>query len=241
MSEVPVTNALPLAWVQQAIQNPTNFLQTLDGLLENFGAEAIGNASAQKFLKEFTDGLKDMIDNSDLPDGIKRMANAMVDQHLSDMCVACACSSEVADAVDNSELGDEVSESAQESVGEMESASASGASSSAREAADAALDDQMAGLGESSETKKKKGGGGRNFLEILADSMGQTQAKFLNEALEHSQTMESLAGNSERADDFTVAQSKYTAAMQMFNIYSNQVATTLKTLGEAMSAIARKQ
>lgn len=111
-------------------------------------------------------------------------------------------------------------------------------------AADAALSDQLSGLQEDEETKKKKGGagGGGNFLEALAGNMARTQAKFLNEAYQHSKTMESLAGNT-GADSsaFTNAQAKYTAMMQMFNIYSNQVATSLKTLGESMSTIARKQ
>ncbi|MBX2879518.1 MAG: hypothetical protein KTR32_06260, partial [Granulosicoccus sp.] len=167
------------------------------------------------------------------------------------------CSDDAADAVENSEVGNEAEQMSQEARAEAESEAANegtggageggetggagGASESGgadRAAADDALDGLMAEGAESEDQKKARG---RNFLEILADAMGQTQAKFLNEAMKHSKTMESLAGDSERADEFTIAQSKYTAAMQMFNIYSNQVSTTLKTMGEAFSAIARKQ
>ncbi|MBX2884913.1 MAG: hypothetical protein KTR32_33465, partial [Granulosicoccus sp.] len=214
MSEVAATGNIPQNWVNQATSNPIEFLQTLDQLLENFGAEDIGNAAAQKFLKSFSEGLKEMIMESDLPDAMKEAAIALIDQHMEDMGVRCSCSDDAADAVENSEVGNEAEQMSQEARAEAESEAANegtggagGASESGgadRAAADDKLDDLMAESAES-EDQKKKGGRGKNFLEILADSMGRTQAKFLNEAMKHSKTMESLAGDSERADEFTIA------------------------------------
>lgn len=280
MSDASSVAATSMSWVQQAQNNPIDFLKSLDDLLDDFGSQELGNAMTQQFMTKFIQAIREMVNDSDLPCAVKDSANALLDAHDAGVKDDCPCSVEASEAVANTHESHAINQSAEATAGalaetanETSSTPASGASpassmspeaqaeadaeaanespaspasgssegaDAAQEAADAALNELLTGLGESSDTKKKRGGGG-NFLEILAESMGQTQAKFLNEALTHSKTMESLAGNSDKANEFTIAQSKYTAAMQMFNIYSNQVATTLKTLGEAMSAIARKQ
>ena len=263
MSTVDASNAIPASWIQAASQDPLAFLKTLDNLLESFGAEDVGNASAQKFLAEFAEGLREMINNSDLPDGLKQSALAIVDQHVADLAADCPCSAEAAEALETSEMAEQIDEAVEETLCECQGgaesesagvteAAAGGAEASSDEAsaeatgagseaggsateADEALSNLMA---ETGDPDKKRS---RNFLEILAESMGRAQGKFLEQALIESKKMEGLAGNQERAQEFTIAQARYTALMQMFNIYSNQVATSLKTMGEALSGIARKQ
>ena len=268
MSTVDASNAIPASWIQAASQDPLAFLKTLDNLLESFGAEDVGNASAQKFLAEFAEGLREMINNSDLPDGLKQSALAIVDQHVADLAADCPCSAEAAEALETSEMAEQIDEAVEETLCECQG----GAESESAGAAEAAAGGAEAGGAEASsdEASAEAAGGGseagasaaeadealsnlmaetgdpdkkrsRNFLEILAESMGRAQGKFLEQALIESKKMEGLAGNQERAQEFTIAQARYTALMQMFNIYSNQVATSLKTMGEALSGIARKQ
>ncbi|MFK7854307.1 MAG: hypothetical protein AB8B79_09355 [Granulosicoccus sp.] len=40
---------------------------------------------------------------------------------------------------------------------------------------------------------------------------------------------------------FLEAQAQFTANMQSFNLFANQSATALKTIGEGLASIARKQ
>ena len=92
----------------------------------------------------------------------------------------------------------------------------------------------------------EKGSGGSksgNWLVALAQSMAKIQAKFLDEAMKQSDIMEGEAGNAGEGKSaaFLDAQAKYTANMQLFNIFSQQVSTSIKTIGESLSAIARKQ
>ena len=276
MSTVDASNAIPANWIQTANQNPLAFLTTLDQLLESFGAEDIGNASAQKFLTEFAEGLKEMINNSDLPDGIKQASLAMIDQQLSDLKADCPCSAEAAEALETSEMAEEIDEAVEDSLcacqGGAESESAGAAEAAAggaeassdeasAEAAGETANESVAGAGggaeseagvsaaqanqdlnelmaETSDPDKKRR---KTFLEAIAESMGIVQGKFLEEAKIESDKMVGLAGDDTQAQAFTLAQARYTALMQMFNIYSNQVATSLKTMGEALSGIARKQ
>jgi len=325
MTQVSANLPLPAALLYQVRQDPVAFLNSIDKLLENFGAEAVGQASAQEFLGQFAEGLKDMVLDSNLPDSIKQMALAKIDQHVSDMGVAP--SEDISSAIDNSELSQEIktaveealtglfpsqddagamTEGAMEAVREAineggaafvaelspsdmeaiseainEGGAASGAepSSSAAQAANEAFNEggaasdaeaeaesealneggsaagettaadeanaDMASLladtAEGEEKKKTKGGGGGHFLEALAKAMGQVQGNMLRQAKAHSDTMVAQSGDAGDPQAFTLAQAQYTAKMQMFNIYSSQVATSLKTIGEAMAGIARKQ
>lgn len=224
MNQLPPTGAAPLYSIHQNLQTHTATLQPTDVLVETFGADLVGRASSQKFLGEFVQYLKDTINDSSLPDKIKDIAIGIIDEHFSDMGVV---PTEVAEALDNSELGVEVE-------ADVDAAKAS---------ADALLEALLAGTGKSAEEKKTEGGGGGggSFLEALAMAMGKVQANLLNRAKIESDKMVDLSGNEEKADEFTTAQAAYSGIMQLFNIYSNQVATSLKTIGEATSAIARKQ
>lgn len=89
---------------------------------------------------------------------------------------------------------------------------------------------------------------GRNWLEALALSLSNIQSTFLDRAMAASEVMAGEANNASgdnaaggRSKEFLDAQAEYTANMQLFNIFSQQVSTSIKTLGEALSAISRKQ
>ncbi|MES9834608.1 MAG: hypothetical protein ABW139_20440 [Candidatus Thiodiazotropha sp. DIVDIV] len=103
------------------------------------------------------------------------------------------------------------------------------------------------------EENEDKCGSEGNWLVALAGALAKVQQKFLNAAMENMATMEkngdSAVSGSDQTDaeketqrnDFLEAQSQYQANMQMFNMVANMTATSLKTLGEGLTSIARKQ
>jgi hypothetical protein len=116
---------------------------------------------------------------------------------------------------------------------------------------------------ESEEGKEGKSTRG-NWLVALAGALASVQNEFLNAAMEDMKIMEDNAAKStlskddlkemseaekikhqeekdEKRDEFIQAQSRYQANMQMFNMIANMTATSLKSLGEGLTAIARKQ
>lgn len=86
----------------------------------------------------------------------------------------------------------------------------------------------------SSESRAK----GKNFLEAIALALaavtGEKAEKMMNslDALKGADTKDSKA--------FTTAQTQFSADSQMFGMMSNMSNTVIKTLGEAMSTMARK-
>ena len=107
-------------------------------------------------------------------------------------------------------------------------------------------------------TGGSSGGIGKgNWLLALAGSMALMQEKFLKAAMDNMADMARLAedvvvsgedGTDEEKKaaeqnrrEFLLAQSQYQANIQMFNMMANMTATSLKSIGEGLTAIARKQ
>jgi hypothetical protein len=105
------------------------------------------------------------------------------------------------------------------------------------------------------EESEEKCGTEGNWLVALAGALAKVQQKFLNAAMENMKTMEEngsgavQGGDNAQSDEakekqrneFLEAQSQYQANMQMFNMVANMTATSLKSLGEGLTSIARKQ
>jgi hypothetical protein len=104
-------------------------------------------------------------------------------------------------------------------------------------------------IGEEANQKSNGGKGSGNWLVALAGALSKVQANFLNEAMKNMKKMESNMANEKdtdkqaktKRDEFLKAQSEYQANIQMFNMVANMTATSLKSLGEGLTAIARKQ
>ena len=287
MSDASGVTLTSNSWIQQAQNNPIEFLKSLEDLLENFGPEELGNASAKQFLNTFIDKLRELINDSDLPQGMKDMANAVLDSHQSKIDDDCPCSAEASEAVsccsqsdDIDQAAEETAESSAESANECcsgsgsgsdeaEGAEGSGSSSSdmspeAQAEADAEAenegtsgssgaggagghdsmdelnDDQAQSAGE--DKKKNKYA---NWLQALAGDLADIQATFLDRAMAAKDIMmkeAETAGSGEgKSAEFLDAQAQYTATMQLFTIFSNQTSTSIKSIGEALAGISRKQ
>jgi hypothetical protein len=107
---------------------------------------------------------------------------------------------------------------------------------------------------------KGKGSCDGNWLVRLAKALAEVQNSFLSKAMENQETMQNnlpdekttegmsaqekddyKAQEQEKRKEFISAQSEFSANMQLFNQTATMTATTIKTLGEALAAISRKQ
>lgn len=88
------------------------------------------------------------------------------------------------------------------------------------------------------------GKGGKSWLVALATAMGSTQGKLAHQMMTALDKMDSLSNADMKkpgaAQKFQVAATEFQAIAQMFSIISNANSTSLKAIGEGMTAMARK-
>ncbi len=91
-------------------------------------------------------------------------------------------------------------------------------------------------VGEADEEASKGG----NWLIVLAKAMANVQADHLEKAMENQADMASTAGT-EDPRAFQEASAEFQANMKLFGMSAEATSTSLKTLGEALASLARKQ
>lgn len=130
-----------------------------------------------------------------------------------------------------------------EAAGGAEGGAEGGAAAGGAEGEAAGAGGEEAGGAEGGGSASGGGGSGMNWLEKLAEGMAKAQINWLAKADGHQETMQKMSGKDDTAsrDAFIMAQSKYTAAMQMFSMTAAATSTSLKTVGEGLAGIARKQ
>jgi len=89
------------------------------------------------------------------------------------------------------------------------------------------------------EANKKSGGEG-SWLVALSNAMSKIQGEFMEKALANLDKMDGLTGK-EDASEFMTQQGEYQANMKMFGMMAEASSTALKSLGEAMMTLSRKQ
>lgn len=202
----------------------TSVLGAAQQLIEEFGINEIGGAFQNLTLAQLAAALKDMIaTNHALPESIKELAYDAIDSAVADATVTT--SSEAADAVE-AKLGEEASHQADMQNRMIED--------------QANKNDEDNGAGSTEGKKSSRSGGDGNWLENLAAALGRAQSAWIEKAEGHLAVMEAEAG-SDDSKAFTEAQAKYSASMQMFSMTAAASATSIKTIGEGLSGIARKQ
>lgn len=89
------------------------------------------------------------------------------------------------------------------------------------------------------------GSGGKSWLVAIAEAMGSALGKKAAELVKLSNELDQLAGSS--SDDqkdamkFQQTMAKFQAESQMFSMLSNAFSTAVKSIGEGMTSLARKQ
>lgn len=248
MSEVSPVAAPQINWAQFASSAINELSDTLESMLENFGPEDMGQAMAKEHLSAFIDTLRTAINDTDeLPQLMKDLANATLDSFANNLSESCPCSQEAADAVAGSDVGSDAA-----NAGAADAESAVPATEAEIEAEEEAsnegggmtasdVDNEITGGAGGKKNDEEEGKG--NWLAILAGSLSDIQSQFLDDAMD---ARDAMVENQEEAGSgdskaFLEAQGQYAANIQLFTIFSNQTSTTIKSIGEALAGISRKQ
>jgi|GEM_PF-1828118 len=195
----------------------------LSNLISSFGSNMLGGALGNLFTGAIGKAVNAVVDQLPLPNFLKDMAKGVVDQVIGgaqDKTVSpdCECA-------------------AKENFGDM-------ADSFEKDLTDTLMDGVMKNFEE--ETKKDGKGGkrseGENWLVALAKTMSDIQNEHLNKMLDASDKMADNVGEGqEEREAFIDAQSEFQARSKLFGMASEATSTALKTIGDAMSSLARKQ
>lgn len=89
------------------------------------------------------------------------------------------------------------------------------------------------------------GSGGKSWLVAIAQAMGNALGTKAAKLVELSQKLDSLAGTSsddqQAAKEFQKTMAQFQAESQLFSMMSNAFSTAVKSIGEGMTSLARKQ
>lgn len=160
-------------------------------------------------------GINSLIDNSFLPDFLKDAAKDVVGNVIGSFQETI--SPEAQEAVDRN-LGEGVSNYVDDII--------------------ESIKDELSG----GEHRKESGGGreGGHWLIALAKAMGKVAGEQV-ERMEMLQNELADIDQEEEASEFIQKNAELTATSQLFKMTSESMNTVLKSLGEGLSAIARKQ
>ncbi|MEW8223880.1 MAG: hypothetical protein AB2729_16195 [Candidatus Thiodiazotropha taylori] len=232
--------------------------QMLDQMIGQFGQGNVANGLSNCINQHAANVANQHVDNCGLPQFIKDEMKEFIGNWLNDNMqnVPSDCQNACNNVYD-------IGTNNQSQEGNSCTRSEGNGTSSTQDSRDIAQDAIMTGACESEEGKEGKSTKG-NWLVALAGALATVQNEFLSAAMEDMKIMENnasqathskeeLEGMSDsekqahqdekdaKRDEFIQAQSRYQANMQMFNMIANMTATSLKSLGEGMTAIARKQ
>jgi hypothetical protein len=89
------------------------------------------------------------------------------------------------------------------------------------------------------------GSGGKSWLVAIAQAMGNALGTKAAKLVELSHKLDSLAGKSsddqKAAKEFQKTMAEFQAESQLFSMMSNAFSTAVKSIGEGMTALSRKQ
>jgi hypothetical protein len=95
--------------------------------------------------------------------------------------------------------------------------------------------------GQGLEKNKGAHGGGGSWLEAIAEAMGNALGQMAQKLVDESNSLQSLAGNQNDAQQFQATMAKFQADAQMFSMLSNAFSTAIKSIGDGMTTMASKQ
>lgn len=105
---------------------------------------------------------------------------------------------------------------------------------------EAALTTALGGQG-LEKNKGAHGGGGGSWLEAIAEAMGNALGQMAQKLVDESNSLQSMAGNPNDAQQFQATMAKFQADAQMFSMLSNAFSTSIKSIGDGMTTMASKQ
>lgn len=194
----------------------------LGSLMQNFGGGMLGDAISNLFTGKLGEALKGMVDQMPLPSFIKDAVNGLVDSVIGNaqkdgVDSGCQC------AV-NEAFGQQAEDAAKATAEEI-----------MQNTMQMMSEESRGSCGGSSE-----GSAPTSWFAALAKAMGEIAGKHLDKMVELSDKMQDLTGKDD-AGEMAAVQSEFQAEAQMFKMASEAASTAIKSIGEGLSAMARKQ
>lgn len=186
----------------------------VNDLVDRFGLTDIAQAVTNLAGDLLQAGLNSIIDSLPIPDFMKDLAKNLV-----------------ADVI-GGEQG-EVPGDAQQAVNEELGGTVS-------DIVNAVLDNIRESMQEESEETGNGQGGSGNWLMVLAKALGEASGKHLKNMVELGEKMGAM-DSEENPEAFAETQAEFQAASQIFKMFQESISTMIKSIGEGMSTVARKQ
>jgi len=192
-------------------------------MFDKYGTAAVLQAVTNAAADYLGNALNDMINNADAAGFMKDDAKALISQLLQ-------------------MAKGQVPSGAQDSTNQALQSGSGGKSA----------DDIMSGVmkmlqdsmqqetSEASSGNGKRGGGKGNWLAILARALGSTAGQHLKNMVELGEKMGSI-DSKENPEQFAETQAEFQAQAQIFKMFQEAIGTMVKSIGEGMSSVARKQ
>lgn len=199
-----------------------------DQLFRDYGVQnvldAVNNAAAGYLIKE----LGSLVNDLDMPQFMKDDANHQI-RSVSDSYKT------------------DTSQGAQEGINKLLSQPSTGASGTTKSSGGDVVNNVMdmvkqsmqESTGSATGSSGSTGGSG-NWLAVLAKALGQTAGKALENMVNLGKSMGGI-DSKENPAQFAETQAEFQAQAQIFKMFQEAIATMIKSIGEGMSSVARKQ
>lgn len=198
-------------------------------LFKTFGASNVESSVNNIAATEVGSMLNKLIDSMSMPDFMKDAAKMQVSGILSEFTgnTPAGLDKEVKGVIDQGAP----SQAANESGSGAASASPMGI-----------MEQSMQNEMEEATSGSSKAGseGGGNWLAILARALGNTAGEHLKAMVDLGKKMGEL-DSTENPEAFAQIQSEFQAESQIFKMFQEAIGTMVKSIGEGMSTVARKQ
>ncbi len=200
-------------------------------LFQNYGASKIQGSVNNIAAAEVGAMVNSVIDSLAMPDFMKDAAKMQVENILKEFTGSSPAGLDkgVKEVIDKG-----TSESGGQAANDSKSPSASPMDIMGQ----SMLDEMKEATGGSSKAGSEGGGG--NWLAILARSLGKTAGEHLKKMVELGEKMGEL-DSKEDPEAFAQVQSEFQAESQIFKMFQEAIGTMVKSIGEGMSTVARKQ
>ena len=189
-------------------------------LMSMFGGGMVGDAVSNLVTGKLGEALKGMVDLLPMPQFIKDAVKGLIENVIGDA---------QKDGVDP-----ECQCLINEAFGEQ-----------AEQVAQATADDLLQKVlemmkGETEESSGSAKGGATSWFAVLARAMGEIAGQHLDKMIELSDKMQNLT-DKDKAGEMSAVQAEFQAESQMFKMASEAASTAIKSIGEGLSSMARKQ
>jgi hypothetical protein len=192
-------------------------------VVKQFGFQNLLNGLHNSHISKMADMAKDAVSGSDLPDGIKDQLGDLVDQwkqNNSHGCVPCECQ-----------------EMCNELYDRMNTGNCGGSEEMENSVVQTALDQ----LCKSTDDQGKETSNGKgNWLVVLASALGKQAGEHLKAMVDLGKEMGGM-DSKENPEEFAQMQAEFQAESQMFKMFQEAISTMIKSIGEGLSSVARKQ